>query len=220
MNKFSVAMKRFGGFMKRNAFYFLIVLCIASVATVIALAVTRNDSVPDDTLTVSPNPDDTPVVKPDDKVDDIGTITPTPVVDELKFYMPCNDGSVSKNYNDSALAWNPSLKQYSTHCALDFVSEDLNVYCSADGIVKEIGYNNLDGNYIVLSHKDGYTTKYLSLESPCVLETGASVKQGQLLGKMSTSQGSESADGAHLHFEMLKDGETINPLEVIVNSEK
>lgn len=218
MSKFSVAMKRFGGFVKRNAFYFLIVLCIASVATVIALAVTRNDSMPDDTLTVSPTPDDTPVVKPDDSTDT--PITPTPVVEELKFYMPCNNGTVSKNYNDVALVWNPSLKQYSTHTALDFVSEDLNVYSAADGIVKEIGYNNLDGNYVVLSHKDGYTTRYLSLESPCVLETGASVKQGQLLGKMSTSQGSESADGAHLHFEVLKDGDAINPLEIIVNSEK
>lgn len=67
MSKFSVAMKRFGGFMKRNAFYFLIVLCIASVATVIALAVTRNNGLPDGGATVSPNPD-TPVINPDDDV--------------------------------------------------------------------------------------------------------------------------------------------------------
>lgn len=219
MSKFSIAMRRFGGFMKRNAFYFLIVLCIASVATVIALAVTRNDSVPDDnTLNVNPNPDDTPVVKPDD-ANVTPTPTPTPVIDELKFYMPCN-GTVSKNYNDATIAWNPTLKQYSTHTALDFISEDLNVYCSADGIIKEIGYNNLDGNYVEISHEDGYTTRYLSLESPCTLKTGASVKHGQLLGKMSTTQGCESTDGAHLHFEMLKNGELINPLEIMISSEK
>ncbi len=38
MSKISVAAKKIGEFMKRNAFYLLIVLCIASVATVIALA--------------------------------------------------------------------------------------------------------------------------------------------------------------------------------------
>lgn len=217
MSKFSVAMKRFGGFMKRNAFYFLIVLCIASVATVIALAVTRNDGLQGDAgASVSPNPD-TPVINPDDgKQPDV----PTPVEEPLKFFMPCNDGTVSKNFSDTVLVWSPTLKQYATHLALDFTSADLNVFCSADGIIKEIGYNNLDGNYVVVTHKDGYTTRYLSLESPCTLKTGATVKQGQLLGKMSTTQGSESADGAHVHFEVLKDGNPVNPVDVLVSSEK
>ena len=38
MSKMTAAAKKVGEFMKRNAFYLLIVLCIASVATVIALA--------------------------------------------------------------------------------------------------------------------------------------------------------------------------------------
>ena len=53
MNKFTLAMKRFGGFLKRNAFYFLIILCLASVATVIALAVTRNNAQPAQELNVN-----------------------------------------------------------------------------------------------------------------------------------------------------------------------
>lgn len=220
MSKFSVAMKRFGGFMKRNAFYFLIVLCIASVATVIALAVTRNNGLQDGGASISPNPD-TPVIKPDDDVvkPDPGP-DPKPVDEKLKFFMPCNDGTVSKNFSDTALVWNPTLNQYSAHLALDFTSEDQNVFCSADGVVKEIGYNNLDGNYIEITHKDGYTTRYLSLAEPCTLKKGASVKQGQLLGKMSTSQGSESQDGAHLHFEVLKDNVLVNPADLLISSDK
>lgn len=216
MNKFSIAMKRFGGFMKRNAFYFLIVLCIASVATVIALAVTREK--------VNVNPDasitepDKPVIKPDPV--DPSPVNPEPVVEKLKFYTPCNNGEVKQNYADTSLVWSPTLKHYSTHLALDFTSEDGNVYASADGTIKEIGYNQLDGNYVVISHKEGYVTRYLSLENPCALKVGASVKHGQLLGKMSTSQGSECMDGAHLHFEVQKDGKNINPLEVLVSSEK
>ena len=69
MSKFSVAMKRFGGFLKRNAVYFLIILCIASVATVIALAVTRNSALQNPDSSLSDKPQDEPVVKPDDPID-------------------------------------------------------------------------------------------------------------------------------------------------------
>ncbi|HCH92960.1 MAG TPA: hypothetical protein DE061_04680 [Clostridiales bacterium] len=226
MSKFTVAMKRFGGFLKRNAVYFLIILCIASVATVIALAVTRNSALQNPDASISDNRQDEPTIKPDDpngdpidKPDDPND-NPNPVEEKQTFYAPVNDGTVSKNYSDTALVWNPTLKQYSTHLALDFTSEDKNVFASCDGTVKETGYNALDGYYVILTHKDGYETRYLSLEAESTLKKGATVKQGQLLGKASTTQGSESLDGDHVHFEVLKNGVNVNPLEVMVSSEK
>ena len=222
MNKFSLALKRFGGFMKRNAFYFLIILCIASVATVIALAVTHNSHQPSAEPALNTNQQEEPAQeKPTDK-EVGGEEKPTPEVPETKtltFIMPCN-GTAIRDYSDSVLVWSPTLKEYSTHLGTDFTSDDGNVFASADGLIKETGYNALDGNYIVLTHKDGYITKYMSLEEPSLLAVGTEVKQGELIGKMSTSQGSESMDGAHLHFEMYKNGEQINPLEVFVLEEK
>ena len=221
MSKFTVAMKRFGGFLKRNAVYFLIILCIASVATVIALAVTRNSALQNPDSSLSDKPQDEPVVPTDDPVDKPDDpVNPTPVDEKQKFYAPVNDGTVSKNYSDTALVWNSTLKQYSTHLALDFTSEDKNVFASCDGTVKETGYNALDGYYVILTHKDGYETRYLSLEAESTLKKGATVKQGQFLGKASATQGSESLDGDHVHFEVLKDGVNVNPLEVMVSSEK
>ena len=55
MSKIAVATKRFSGFMKRNAMYLLILLCIASVATVIALAVTGNFG--EESIDLTPNED-------------------------------------------------------------------------------------------------------------------------------------------------------------------
>ncbi len=220
MSKFTVAMKRFGGFCKRNAVYFLIILCIASVATVIALAVTRNSALQNPDTSIGNTTQDEPVVKPDDPVVKPDDDNPTPVIEKQKFYAPCNNGTVSKNFSDTTLVWSPTLKQYSTHLALDFTSEDKNVYASCDGTVKEVGYNSLDGYYVILAHKDGYVTKYLSLDAASTLKQGATVKHGQLLGKMSTSQGSESLDGEHVHFEVLKDNVPVNPLEIMVSSEK
>ena len=222
MNKFTATMKRFGGFLKRNAFYFLIILCIASVATVIALAVTHNAHRDSADTTLNVNQQEKPSeTLPEDK-ETGGKETPEPSIPEpkpLTFIMPCN-GTPIKEYSDAVLVWSSTLKEYSTHLGTDFTSEDGNVFASADGMVKETGYNALDGNYIVLTHKDGYITKYMSLEEPSPLAVGTEVKQGELIGKMSTSQGTESLDGAHLHFEMYKNGEQINPLEVFVLEEK
>lgn len=213
-------MKRFGGFLKRNAFYFLIILCIASIATVIALAVTRNAK---STVGQEIEANNTPNEQKPADTETGGQETPKPedkpAKKELTFIMPTN-GTIIRDYSDSVLVWSATLKQYSTHLGTDFTSEDGNVFASADGAVKEVGYNALDGHYIVLTHADGYVTKYMSLESAPTFKIGAVVKQGELIGKMSTSQGSESLDGNHLHFEMYKDNEQINPIDVFVLEEK
>lgn len=220
MSKFSVAAKRFGGFMKRNAFYLLIILCIASVATVIALAVTRNNGTnPDSGLNVDNNPVINP--EPDDnkKPDESDNPSIQPPVQKLTFIAPCN-GTVLNEYTLLA-SKNPSLGgQYETHAAIDYVSDDHNVFASADGKVKDVGYNKLYGNYIVLEHEDGYMTKYMSLETLPTAKVGDTIKQGQSLGKMAATQGTEVHKGAHLHFEVYKEGKLINPLEVMVLDEK
>lgn len=221
MSKFSIAMKRFGGFLKRNAFYLLIILCIASVATVIALAVTydHNRSVM--------NVDDAPVLKPDDPEpappivndDDDDEKQPATPEKKLTFLMPCN-GQAADGYAAAELVWSETLHDFRTHAGIDFVSDDLNVYASAEGTIEETGYNNLDGYYIVISHADGYKTTYKSLAEQSTLQKNDKVTQGQLIGQMSTSQGTESLEGNHLHFEITKDGAYVNPLDVLLLDEK
>lgn len=217
MSKFSVAMKRFGGFLKRNAFYLLIILCIASVATVIALAVTHNSSRgegPDMSV------DDQPTVNPDDgkdpvKPDDENT---QPQKQPLTFKTPCN-GAMTNDYCET-MAWSQTLKQYCTHMGVDFSSDDLAVLAAADGKVTETGYDKLNGNYIVIEHEDGYISKYMSLAASDTVKVGATVKQGQQIGTMSNTQGREVSDGAHLHFELYKDGKQIDPIKVLILEEK
>lgn len=215
--------------MKRNAMYLLILLCIASVATVIALAATgnfgeqtididgeqNNNGNTDIPTVVDPDdkPGDTPIVKPDPPVDD------TPVDTPLTFTAPCM-GTVTVNYSDTVLVWNSTLGQYSTHLAVDFVAEDLRVLAVAGGTVKEVGYDALDGNYVIITHKDGYESRYFSLGDGVSLKAGDTVAEGDVIGTMSTTMAKESLDGNHLHFEMSKDGVDIDPLSVIILNEK
>ena len=222
-------MKRFGGFLKRNAFYFLIVLCIASVATVIALAVTRNTASSDlsvnDNQTLQPegpsggeNPGGTTPGGEDPGSEDPGEQQPEPPK-QLTFNMPCN-GSLSVEYAHDELVFSSTLDQWAVHMGIDFVSDDLNVYAAADGKISEVGYDELNGYYIAIEHDEGYVTKYKSLQNTGDFKVGNTVQQGQLLGKMSDSQGEEMEDGAHLHFEMYKNGESVNPLDKLVMNEK
>lgn len=225
MSKMTVATKRFSGFMKRNATYLLIFLCIASVATVIALAATGNFGPEGLTLNDTPIEDDTPVDNPNPPVDDTPVDNPnppidnTPVVKPLTFTAP-STGTLVNDYSNTVLVWNSTLGQYSTHLGIDFVAEDGLVMAVASGTVKEVGYDALYGNYVVLTHKEGYESRYYSLGDGISLKAGDSVTEGEVIGEMSTSMATESLDGNHLHFEMSKNGEDINPLDVITLQEK
>lgn len=70
------------------------------------------------------------------------------------------------------------------------------------------------GNAIIIDHGDGFVTKYFHLSSIGVSE-GTTVNQGQqigLTGGEKGAPGSGSSQGRHLHFEIWKDGNDVNPL--------
>ena len=221
MSKMTAAARKVGEFLKRNVFYILIVLCIACVATIIALAATGDFSGEDGAVVVNPDGDpgdDVLQPEPDDD-DDKDNEQQQPVVEPLSFACPVN-GSVSQEYSDATLVWNPTLGQYQVHLGVDFTGDDLSVFAAERGTVSETGYDLLNGYYVVVSHDDGYESRYYSLAENLEVETGDEVTKGQLLGTMAATRGSESLAGNHLHFEMSKDGADINPLEVLVLEEK
>lgn len=66
------------------------------------------------------------------------------------------------------------------------------------------------GNFILISHADGYQTRYAHLSE--VLVTSGAVQQGQVIGR--TGHTGHST-GPHLHFEILKNGLDLNPEKFI-----
>ncbi|MGE5149289.1 MAG: M23 family metallopeptidase [Rhodospirillaceae bacterium] len=84
------------------------------------------------------------------------------------------------------------------------------VYAASDGVVDKVGPYAGYGNYVRLSHGDGLATAYghLSRFAPG-LEPGVHVAQGQLVA---FSGNTGRSTGPHLHFEVLTDGEPVDPL--------
>ncbi len=84
------------------------------------------------------------------------------------------------------------------------------IYASDGGEVIFAGWDNGGyGNMVKIMHNDGYETFYAHLNSVNVKE-GQKVSQGDVIGKLGNTGRST---GAHLHFEIRKDGVAFDPLD-------
>jgi murein DD-endopeptidase MepM/ murein hydrolase activator NlpD len=81
------------------------------------------------------------------------------------------------------------------------------VVATADGTVKETGWQGSYGKTVVLRHEDGFETIYGHL-SKISVEEGQEVKVGEVIGKAGNTGRST---GTHLHYEVIKDGKRVNP---------
>ena len=97
------------------------------------------------------------------------------------------------------------------HDGLDLVAmTGTEIYAAADGVVTGAGPNGRYGNWMQIDHAGKVTTVYghLSAFAPGI-EAGTRVSQGELVGFVGNTGRST---GAHLHFEIVANGRTVNPL--------
>ncbi|MBD1372109.1 M23 family metallopeptidase [Hazenella sp. IB182357] len=85
------------------------------------------------------------------------------------------------------------------------------IYAADGGVVTKAGYSGAYGNLVVIDHGNGWQTYYAHL-SRLNVSKGQSVSVGQSLGNMGQTG---NATGYHLHFEVRKNGNAINPLSVL-----
>ncbi len=100
---------------------------------------------------------------------------------------------------------------YYQHYALDVQNSYNrygNVYAADRGIVKETGWNNLAGYYIIINHSNGYWTKYNHLSRPAFFPQGVAVEKSEVIGKIGMTG---KATGPHVHFEIWYQGTRYNP---------
>ncbi len=85
------------------------------------------------------------------------------------------------------------------------------VYAYTDGRVVEAGWNGGYGNCILIDHGNGLKTRYAHL-SKIYVRIGQKVRAGERIGAIGSTGNST---GPHLHFEVIKNGQTKNPLNYI-----
>jgi len=98
------------------------------------------------------------------------------------------------------------------HPGLDVaVPSDSYIRASGGGTVIDVGEDAVYGRFVVIDHGDGYATLY-GHASTTLVNLGEQVRQRQVIA-LSGSTGRST--GPHLHFEVLVNGEPVDPLTVV-----
>ncbi|WP_297796988.1 M23 family metallopeptidase [uncultured Eudoraea sp.] len=118
----------------------------------------------------------------------------------------------------SGFGWrsDPFTKARKMHRGMDFTApKGTPIYASGDGVVKRADNNASGyGKHIRIDHGYGYMTLYAHL-SKYNVKRRQKVKRGDLIGFVGSTGRSEAP---HLHYEVWKDGERINPINFYYGS--
>lgn len=121
-------------------------------------------------------------------------------------------GSVLQGYAMDQLAYNQTTKDWRTHGGVDLAAQPGEaVKAARSGAVMAVYEDEFLGTTVMLQHEGGYTSMYSGLEAETAVTAGQSVTAGQTIGKVGNTALIETAMESHLHFEVCKDGETVDP---------
>lgn len=140
----------------------------------------------------------------------------TAVKSILKFDRPV-EGAIMKDFTRDVTTFSESktLGDIRAHKGLDFKVEKLTkVRAVADGTISLVE-DNANGITVEISHgSDGLVTKYAGLSKQGLEDIccGLKVKANEIIGLVGDPIQSECEDGAHLHFEVLKNGKSVDPV--------
>ena len=120
------------------------------------------------------------------------------------FVWPC-DGDISNAFGERV---HPVTQAVMKHNGIDIKApEGTDVKSAIYGTVTETGYHAERG-YFVIIERDNIQTVYASLTEDIQVEKGDEVVRGQNIGKVGNTG---KSTGAHLHFEVLLNGEYFDP---------
>lgn len=117
-------------------------------------------------------------------------------------------GGVSSNFG---MRRHPILGYRRMHAGVDFRARyGTPVVAASDGRVASAGRAGGCGTAVKVQHGGGIATRYCHL-SRIAVNAGQNVRRGQVVGYVGSTG---LSTGAHLHYEMYRNGQVINPLSV------
>lgn len=122
------------------------------------------------------------------------------------------EGEILREYASDKLVYSNTLKEWVTHNGIDILAEKTTIVkASEEGKIKSIKNDPRYGITVVIEHSKGYSTIYSNLLTAEFVKEGESVKKGQTIGTVGNTASFEISDESHLHFEIMKKGEYVDP---------
>ena len=126
-----------------------------------------------------------------------------------RFIWPCSSKRITSYYGRRN---SPTAGASSGHRGMDIgAAHGSSIWSAADGKVIFVGYNKYRGKYVKVQHTDGFVTLYRHCSS-ILVSSGKKVNAGDKIAKVGSTGVST---GAHLHFEVLKNGTNKDPLDYV-----
>lgn len=181
-------------FLKKYGYY-----CIAG-ALIVAIGLT--------VLFATKNEGGNANITPDDNIVSVDT-------KPISFELPMKNASLLKGFSDTEIQYNKTLNQWEAHKSCDLVASDLSVFAVESGTITAVENNFAFGTIVTITHRDGFVSTYASLADNVPVKKGDTVTKGQKIGEASDTAENESSEGKHLHFEMFKNGNKVDPSNYI-----
>ena len=128
---------------------------------------------------------------------------------------PVSNKDLSRVASGFGYRIDPVYKTRRFHAGLDFTAPvGTPIYATADGVVKEAGYNTGGyGNNVVINHGFGFQTLYAHMYK-IKARVGQKVKRGEVIGYIGNTG---KSTGPHLHYEVHKKGQPVDPIYYFYN---
>jgi len=122
---------------------------------------------------------------------------------------------IIKDYSDGEMVKSATMGDWRVHNGVDFAGEaDAPVLAIQSGAVTDVAHDPLWGTIVTIDHGQGVTARYCGLAEGGTPKAGQQVAQGEQIGIVAQAP-CESADGIHLHFEVLVNNKIADPLAVM-----
>ena len=156
-------------------------------------------------------PDEEPAEATAEPATELPVSIPEPTV----FTWPVK-GEILRDFSVETLSLDPTMGDWRTHAGLD-VSANLGerVLCMTEGTVADVWEDEKLGTCIRVEHGGGLESVYANLSPQPTVKAGDPMGIGAILGAVGTTANAESGMAPHLHLEVFRDGEVIDPTELL-----
>ncbi len=141
--------------------------------------------------------------------------TPTPRSAPTSLTWPVQ-GEVLTGYSVETLAYDVTMADWRTHAGLDIAAAaGTEVRAPASGVVTQVTEDVMLGTTVVIDHGGELTTTCANLAAVPTVEVGDEVTVGDIIGSVGDTAIAESALPSHLHFSVMRAGESVDPMELL-----
>lgn len=226
-------------FIRDKGVYLVLMLCVAVIGLAAAAAYLppKGDAQPspepeqaqlaeqvsqsdDESLSalLSPSPSPTATLAP------VADVTPAPSAAPKASATPQREkavapveGKLQWRFAVDELIFSRTLNQWMTHRGIDISApKGAEVRCPWAGTVEEIYEDDSLGITVKVAHSGGLCSIYSNLRTDCPVKEGDLLNAGALIGYIGDTAIAECSDPSHLHFEVTKDGEAVDPEEYVI----